>query len=165
MDSNEDEGASEGKPRSWWPRSRSDHPIDVTRQRFAAPLSAFVTLVAITFAAAFAWTKVPDKNDVRHIAQEASRQTAEKQESRYNERYDQAYKRLEKVEKSIDAQARSLVDMNRRMDSLIILMAGGVAEDLQRYPRARRAAAKVRTNLAAGRDPLEGTSLAPEAKE
>ena len=148
--------------RSLWPRRNG--AIDMSTQRFAVPITGLVAVIAITFAAAIAWTKVPDKDDVKQIAQEASRQTAEKQDAKYSGQHKQTCARLEKVERGMDNQNKELEKMSRRVDGLIIMMASGVADDRRQTIEARRKAHQVRSRAAAGQDPFAGTSFDPEAK-
>ena len=146
------------RPRSYWPRKNG--AIDVTTQRFAVPISGFVAVVAVTCAAAVAWTKIPDKESVRNIANEASRQTAEKQDAKYGDQNRQTSERLIKVEAKINQQSKDIDRMGRSLDGVISLLAGSVANDRSQPIETRRKALRVKRNVAAGTDPFAGTDLA-----
>ena len=127
--------------------------------KFRLSLSNLITLVGIVAGAAVAWQKIPNSDDVQHITTESIRQAMEAAKT-VNAQQDQVdHERMGKLEAQSAAANAELMKMNQRMDYLLILLAGSSADNLQRSTTARSAAERVRRNLKAGADPLEGLPL------
>lgn len=114
-----------------------------------------VSIIMLVVAGVAAWQKIPSSDDVKDITT-ASIQQANMAAKERNKETDNRLSNLEHQYSSVNTQ---LVEMNKRMDTMLILMAGSTADDIKRSPRARNAAKQMRSRLENGEDPLEGLPL------
>lgn len=113
---------------------------------------------SIIVSAAVAWQKIPNAEEVQRIATQSIEQTNQAMDKRSGE----LERRLQLLETQSSNMNMELMKMNKRMDYLIIIMAGSAAEGMQRSSKARSTAEKVKRNLELGDEPLEGVSWGPK---
>jgi hypothetical protein len=117
-----------------------------------------VTLIGMLFAAVVAWNKIPDSEEVQRIATQSINQVS----SAFEQRNAEIERRTQLLENQVAGTNAELNKLNKRMDYLIIIMAGSAADSMQRSSKARNTAERVKRNLELGDEPLDGVSWGPK---
>lgn len=116
--------------------------------------SNLIALAGIIAAAVVAWQKIPSGDDVQRITLESIKQ-ASAAAGTQGDAHDVRMQKLEQQSAQTNAQLQQL---SKRLDYVLIIMAGSAA-DIDKNPRSRAAAERVRRNLRMGDDPLAGLPL------
>lgn len=108
----------------------------------------FLTLVAVVAAGVIAWQKIPSETDVERITQSSVRTV------RLETKADQTLvnARLASLEENAGRTTNELVQMNKRLNTLLIVVASNTSSG--KDPQV--IASKIRRNIEEGVDPLQG---------
>jgi len=142
--------------------SKSDRPIAIganTWLKFTP--GQLATVIAVVGAAVMAYAKVPTTDDVSKIAATASTQAVEAALARVAERPVRNEERISALEESRKDTAEQLRQLNERMGRVLELLSISVAQDVDRSPRARATAKRVRAQIERGENPLDAIEQPP----
>lgn len=118
-------------------------------------VSNLITICVVVAGGALAWAKIPSEEKVTAISEKTSQAAVDAFKALNAERERERARQLEEAYKANQAE---LAKMNKTMERMLILMAGGSAAQIK-TPAGRRAAEIVKNNLERGHDPLAGSGF------
>lgn len=120
--------------------------------RIGLTIGNLISITGVIAVCVIGWQKIPSIEDVKDIARDSASQAMVTSQAG-NKKIESRLKKVE--DRSLEVQ-HELSGMNKRMDNMLILVAGSVAEDMHDSTRSRQAAETVRRNLSKGAEPFEG---------